>query len=111
MSKSTIYKIINKVKAGESTDDKRHLNLKKTKRTVDIIDAVAADVKADRRITCRDLATAHEVSFGTMHNILHEELGLVKKPPRWVPNCLAWNRKRRECGSAANSLRPSTAAP
>ncbi len=31
LSKSAIQKIINKVKAGESTDDKRHLNPKKTK--------------------------------------------------------------------------------
>jgi hypothetical protein len=31
LSKSAIYKIINKVKAGESTDNKRHLNPKKMK--------------------------------------------------------------------------------
>jgi hypothetical protein len=61
LSKSAIYKIINKVKAGETTEDKRHLNPKKTMRTVDIIAAVAADVKADRRISCRDLATADGV--------------------------------------------------
>ncbi len=58
MSKSAIYKIINKVKAWETTQDKRHLNPKKTKRTVDIIPAMAADVKADHHITCRDLASA-----------------------------------------------------
>jgi hypothetical protein len=55
---SAIYKIINKVKARENTDEKRHLNPKKTKRTLDIVAAVAANVKADRRVTCRELATA-----------------------------------------------------
>jgi hypothetical protein len=93
LSKSAIYKIINKVKAGETTEDQRHLNQKKTKRTVDIIAAVAADVKADRRITCRELASAHGVSFGTMHNILHMELGLVKKSARWVPKLLSPEQK------------------
>ncbi len=93
LSKSTIYKIINKVKAGETTEDKRYLNPKKTKRTVDIIAAVAADVKADRRITCRDLASTHGVSFGTMHNILHVKQGLVKKSARWVPKLLSPEQK------------------
>jgi hypothetical protein len=93
LSKSAIYKIINKVKAGESTNDKRHLNFKKTKRSMEIIAAVAADVKADCRITCRDLATAHGVSFGTMHNILHEKLGLVKKSACWVPKLLSTEQK------------------
>ncbi len=93
MSISAIYNIINKVKAGESTEDRRHLNPKKTKRTKDIIAAVAADVKADRRITCRDLASAHGVSFGTMHNILQVELGLVKKSARWVPKLLSPEQK------------------
>jgi histone-lysine N-methyltransferase SETMAR len=93
LSKSAIYNIINKVKARESTKDRRHLNPKKTKRTVDIIAAVAADVKADRHITCRDLASAHGVSFGTMQNILHVELGLVKKSARWVPKLLSPEQK------------------
>jgi hypothetical protein len=93
LSKSAIYKIINKVKARESTDDKRHLNPKKTKRTMDIIAAVAGNVKADRHITCRDLAIAHGVPFGTMHNILHEELGLVKKSASLVPKLLSSEQK------------------
>jgi hypothetical protein len=28
-----------------------------------------------------------------MHNILHEELGLVKKSARWVPNLLSTEQK------------------
>ncbi len=56
--KTAIYNILKKIKAGETTDDLRHLNAKKTKRTRDIIAAVAADMNADRRVTCMDLATA-----------------------------------------------------
>ncbi len=87
--KTAIYNILKKVKAGETTDDQRHLDAKKTKRTQDIIAAVAADVNADRRVMCMDLATAHGVSYGTMHNILHQELGLVKKSARWAPKLLS----------------------
>jgi hypothetical protein len=54
---------------------------------------MAADVKADHCIMCRDLASAHGVSFGTMHNILHVELGLVKKSAHWVPKLLSPEQK------------------
>jgi hypothetical protein len=86
LTKSNIYNILKKVKAGEMTDDQRHLNAKKSKRTQDIIAAVAANVNADLRVMCTYLATAHGMSYGTMHNILHEELGLVKKSVRWSPS-------------------------
>jgi hypothetical protein len=60
----SIYLIIKKVKAGENTDDQRHLSAKKNKRTADIVAAVAADVKEDRRVNYKDLASAHEVQTG-----------------------------------------------
>jgi histone-lysine N-methyltransferase SETMAR len=96
LMKTAIYSILKKVKAGETIDDQQHLNAKKTKRTQDIIAAVAANVNADRRVRCMDLATAHGVSYGTMHNILHQELGLVKNSARWVPKLLSEDQKRRE---------------
>jgi hypothetical protein len=54
LTKTTIYNILKKVKAGETTDDLQHLNAKKTKWTQDIIAAVAADVNADRRVMCME---------------------------------------------------------
>jgi hypothetical protein len=92
--KTAIYNILKKGKAGETTDNQQHLNAKKTKRTQDIITAVPADVDSDRWVTCMDLATAHDVSYGTMHNILHEELGLLKKSLRWVPKPLSEDQKK-----------------
>jgi hypothetical protein len=59
------------------------------KRTLDIIVVVVANMKADCQATCMDLTTAHGVSYGTMQNILHDELGLVKKSVRWVPKLLS----------------------
>ncbi len=40
---------------------------------------VVAAIAADRRATCRDLATAQGVSYVSMHNILHVELGKYKR--------------------------------
>jgi hypothetical protein len=52
---------------------------KKTKRTDDLINAVAADIENDRRVSIKTLAAAHDVSVDTIHRILHQDLGLEKK--------------------------------
>jgi hypothetical protein len=89
----SIYLIIKKVKVGENTNKQRHLSAKKIKRTADIVAAVAADVEEDLRVNCKDLASAHGVSNGMMHNILRP-LGLVKKSARWVLKLLSEEQKQ-----------------
>jgi histone-lysine N-methyltransferase SETMAR len=43
-----------------------------------------------------DLASAFGVSKGTIHNILRDDLGLVKKSARWVPKILSEDQMK-EC--------------
>ncbi len=83
-----------KVKAGKNTDDLRHQNAKKTKRTANIVAAVAADIKEDRRLSVKEIASSHNVSYGTMNKILLDDLGLVKKSARWVPKLLSDDQKK-----------------
>jgi hypothetical protein len=73
---TSIYYILKKVKASKSSEDQRKFSAKKTKRTAAIIAAVAGDVAEDRCISCKDLASVHGVSIGTMFNILCDDLGL-----------------------------------
>jgi histone-lysine N-methyltransferase SETMAR len=94
LKKASIYFIMKKVKAGKNTDDLRHQNAKKTKRTANIVAAVAADIKEDRRLSVKELASSHGVSYGTMFKILHDDLGLVKKSARWVPKLLSDDQKK-----------------
>jgi hypothetical protein len=75
----SLYKILKKIKAGESTVDQRRFSAKKNKQSAALIATVAADIEADRRIGIQSLAFAHQVSYGTVFNILHKDLGLVKK--------------------------------
>jgi DNA-binding transcriptional regulator YhcF (GntR family) len=56
---------------------------------LDIIAGVATDGKEDGRVSVRDLASAHGVSYGTINNILHDDLGLVKKSARRVLKLLS----------------------
>jgi histone-lysine N-methyltransferase SETMAR len=89
LSIDSLYKILKKIKAGEPTVDQRRFNAKKTIRSPTLIAAVAADIEADRRIGMHRLASAHHTSYGTIFNIIHEDLGLVKKSARWVPKLLS----------------------
>jgi histone-lysine N-methyltransferase SETMAR len=91
---TSIYNILKKVKAGKNTDDQRHLNAKRTKRSTTLVADVAAAVENDARVTCVDLASAFGVSRGTIHNILRDDLGLVKKSARWVPKILSEDQKK-----------------
>ena len=89
VNRATIYRITKAVKDGKNTHDQRKFNATKTKRTQSLIAAVAAAVEEDRRVSIEDLAGAHGVSYGTIFNIIHDDLGLVKKSARWVPKLLS----------------------
>lgn len=94
LKKTAIYDIIKKVRDGKPTADQRHCNAKKTKRSPDVVAAVAAAVKEDARRTVDQLALMVGVSHGTILNILHDDLGLVKKTARWVPKLLTAEQKK-----------------
>jgi hypothetical protein len=59
-----------KVKAGKTTDTWCHLSAKEIMRTADIVAAVAANVKKNWPVTCKDISFAYGVSNGTKRNIL-----------------------------------------
>jgi histone-lysine N-methyltransferase SETMAR len=94
LKKTAIYAILKKVKAGENTDDQRHLNPKKTVRSAVLVASVAAAIEEDRRLCIKKLASGLGTSFGTIYNIIHEDLGLVKKSARWVPKLLSESQKK-----------------
>ena len=75
LKRGVIYSTLRKVKAGENIIDQRHLNPIKNKWTAAFISAVAAAIHQDGRGGIQDLHTANEVSFSTIYNILHDDLG------------------------------------
>ena len=84
MNTVTVLCIKSIVKAGKTSDNQRELNTMKTKRTQSFI-AAAAAVKKDRRVNIQDLVGGHGVSYGSIFNILLDDLGLFKKSDPWVP--------------------------
>jgi hypothetical protein len=94
LSVSQINRIIKAVKDGKNTSDQRHSNAKKTKRTADIVAAVAAAVERDPQLSVRELATTHGLTYSTVYAILKDDLGLVKKSVRWLPKLSSKAKKQ-----------------
>jgi hypothetical protein len=107
MSKSQINRIIKVVKEGKNTADQRHSSAKKTKWTGNVLASISTAIEKDRRITVRELAAMHGLPIGTVHAILKEDLGLVKKSACAVrsPSCCLQSRRRRGWIRAATSWR------
>ncbi len=104
MLKSRINCIIKAVKEGKNTADQRHSSAKKTKLTGDVLASIAAAIEKDRWITVRKLAATHGLPIGTVHTILKEDLGLVKKSARWVLKLLSSEQMEERVASSSDFL-------
>ena len=106
LKKTQIYAIIKKLKAGENAYYQRSLSSQKTKRTASSVAAVvAAAIEEDRRFTVRSLVSATGLSTMTIHRILKDDLGLVKKSARWVPKLLSDAQKKARVERCEEFLR------
>jgi hypothetical protein len=56
--------------------------------------SIAAAVENDWRITTPELATMHNLPFGTVHTNFNDDLNLVKKSTHWVPKLLSTAQKQ-----------------
>jgi hypothetical protein len=69
--------------------EKRRFNLKKTTRKIDLIATIAGAIEEYLPVPVQSLCKAINTSAGTIFNIIHDDLGLVKKSARWVPKLLS----------------------
>jgi len=53
-----------------------------------VVDKVKSIIEDDRRVRIRQIVELTGVSYGYVHKIMHEELGLSKICARWVPRRL-----------------------
>jgi hypothetical protein len=89
MSISQINRIIKVAKEGKNTADQCVSNLKKTRRTGDVVAAVAASVDQDCQVTVKTLVARYGLCFGTVNSILRDNLGLVRESVHWVHKLLS----------------------
>ena len=100
LKKTAIYDILKKVKEGKNAEDLRQFNGQRTVRTDNLIAAVSAAIEEDRRVTINEIAQDLGVSYGTVYNIIHDDLGLEKLSARWVPKLLSQEQKQARVESS-----------
>lgn len=63
-------------------------------QTPKVIASVLARIKSDWQVTVGELQQEFGLLRGTVHVLLLEDIGLVKKSARWVPCLLSEDQKK-----------------
>ncbi len=64
-------------------------------RTLANVHAVGAVLDGDRHATVCQIAAEVQISTGSIHQILHEDLGMSKRAPKFVPWLLTADQKKQ----------------
>lgn len=106
LGRSQVFSLFKEYKEGrESIENLRGKFPKASVRTEENIALIKSLVEADRRLTVDTMASESELSVGTVHKILHEDLGLSKVSARWVPRLLTDEHKRQQVQMARDFKR------
>ena len=70
---------------GDGGDDDEGRGRPIISKNVEIVDSVSSLIEEDRRLSVCEIAQTVDISVGSAHSILHEDLGLRKLWTRWVP--------------------------
>jgi histone-lysine N-methyltransferase SETMAR len=101
--RSRVFELFKQFKEGrESIEDDRGKCPKPKVRTDENVAVVSSLLKMDGRSTIKDLALECDLSVGTIHTIIHKDLGLSKVSARWVPRLLSDNHKQQHLEMARN---------
>ncbi len=104
LSDATIRRWFNKFEAGENRTSDLPRSGAPRLRTPDKIRQVRALVNDDKRQSVACLARRSQLSVGTTHKLLRQDLHLSKKPAKWVPHLLTQPQKDRRVAMARQSL-------
>lgn len=92
---STVARWCAEFKRGRtSTNDDPRTGRPTSAVTQQMIKKVENIVLADRRVTIRFIAEELKISIGSVHNIIHDHLGMKKVSARWVPRMLSDAQKQ-----------------
>ena len=84
--------------------DKPRSGAPKSKVNETLVTNVKKHVDNDPNVSVREISSDLDVSIGTIHKVLHEELGLRKISARWVPHVLTPEQKKNRVFCARQIL-------
>lgn len=77
----------------EKVENESHDRRPRTSLTAEHIQAVRDLIERDRRLTVAEIASEVNISVGSIHSIIRDELGFSKISARWVPRLLTEEQK------------------
>ena len=93
-----VYKWMERFRDGrEAVEDDEGRGRPITSKNVEIVDYVGSLVEEDRRLSVCEIVQAVDISVGSAHSILHEDLGLSELSARWVPKALLPDQLHLRC--------------
>ena len=106
MSRTKVYEWTEKSKNGvTSVEDSPRPGLAFTAVTEDNIAAVENVIRENRHVTVKEVASILDISVGSAHHIIHDELEFRKVYARWVPKRLTSEMKEIRVDACQELLR------
>ena len=98
MNRASVFQWHKRFKEGrESVRDDERCGRSKEVRTPELIGQIKKFMDKGRRVSIETISAQFDVSVGTVHTIIHEELKLQKIYAKFVPKVLREDQKERRC--------------
>ena len=98
MNRASVFEWHKRFKEGrESVRDDERCGRSKEVRTPELIDQIKNFMNKDCRVSIETISTQFDVSVGTVHTIIHEELKMRMICAKFVPRVLREDQKERRC--------------
>ena len=95
MNKTAVFKWYNRFEQGHSSIIDEPQPGRPTSISTQHVDIVKELLDIDRRITICEITDRTEYSYGTVFNIIHNELGMRRICARWIQHMLDDNQMRQ----------------
>ena len=98
MNRASVFEWHKKFKEGrESVRDNERCGRSKEVNTPDLIGQIKNCMDKDRHVSTETISAQFDVSLGTVHTIIREELKMRKICAQFVPRVLREDQKERRC--------------
>ena len=98
MNRASVFERHKRFKEGrESVRDDERCGRSKEVRTPELIGQIKNFMDKDRRVSIETISAQFDVSVGTVHTIIREELKMRKICAKFVPRVLREDQKERRC--------------
>ena len=98
MNRASVFEWHKRFKVGrQSMRDDEWCGRSKKVRTLELIDEIKNFMDKDHRVSIETISAQFDISVGTVHRIVREELKMRKICTKFVPRVLREDQKERHC--------------